>query len=315
MSRVCHAPWQSQGSLYSSLSEHLSREPAAAAAAAVPSRSPGKCSAAEMAEGQRGESEAQRYGPEVVGRRVSIRWTHKNSAKWYNGVVMGYEYSTTSGHQKHIVQYDDGDKDSHTLHEEELNWLPPTERSLPTERRSSVGGGAVMPSAAAEDGEERVQGQEKEEVGKGKAKKNAKRRRPMPGQSRPTRRPASNRGIEVSPSASDEEEEAKAVAVAGARAARESDWSHEEAANRAGSALPVQLNGTRLAVRSEPKTEPKTNGAAVESEAEDAIAALKGHIVACGGAPSLLAGWTSTTEVRKEGATAGASTGTSSYSE
>ena len=60
---------------------------------------------------------------ELVGRRVSIRWTGDPGKPWFNGIVA--EYNSTLG--DHLILYDDGEQKSHNLDEEEavgqLKWL------------------------------------------------------------------------------------------------------------------------------------------------------------------------------------------------
>jgi len=61
---------------------------------------------------------------EVVGRRVSIRWTGDKGRPWYTGRIA--EFWPTSG--EHLVVYEDGEQKAHDLADEvgngQLRWLP-----------------------------------------------------------------------------------------------------------------------------------------------------------------------------------------------
>ena len=62
-------------------------------------------------------------GFELIGKRVSIRWTGDPGKPWYSGKIVEYNVST----EQHLVLYDDGDQKVHHLEREEsvkqLKWL------------------------------------------------------------------------------------------------------------------------------------------------------------------------------------------------
>ena len=62
-------------------------------------------------------------GGELVGQRVSIRWTGDTGQPWYSGKLVEFNASTN----EHLVLYDDGEQKMHELAVEEeakqLRWL------------------------------------------------------------------------------------------------------------------------------------------------------------------------------------------------
>lgn len=77
-------------------------------------------------------------GAELVGLRVSIRWTGDRGKPWFSGRIA--EWRPTN--ETHLIVYDDGDAKAHNLKEEEdagqLRWLTPPDSKPAAGKRTAT---------------------------------------------------------------------------------------------------------------------------------------------------------------------------------
>ena len=126
------------------------------------------------------------YAREIVGERVSIRWTGDPGKPWYAGRIADFEPASCV----HLVKYDDGDQRRHDITSEEANgqlrWLsaaaPEKRKSKPSKRaaekpmqyltRVDTGGGSSSAVETGAKGKSRASVPDSSGLHKGKGKAN-----------------------------------------------------------------------------------------------------------------------------------------------
>ena len=122
------------------------------------------------------------YAREIVGERVSIRWTGDPGEPWYASRIADFEPASCV----HLVKYDDGDQRWHDITSEEANgqlrWLPaaapeksksnPSKRAAENPKRVGTGGSSTSAVETGAKGKSRASHPDSSGLRKGKGKAN-----------------------------------------------------------------------------------------------------------------------------------------------